>query len=249
MAQVAPVVAARPAVASQEAMLAENAALRAQLRRQPLARHAPRGAAARAGGLAVGLGREPRRCVRASGATGRAAARGAARPPEFLLACEDPAEMADRSLEWLAEHAGVREGHCLVLDPDRDRLVRVAGHGVERVAVNGFGSTWRTTITRWSRRCIGRRGPWSSPGVRGHASCPGGAPRSWPCRSTAWSSRTQARAACSWSARCRRTATELEWVAEYLGYRLVRARLRATASRPSGASAGSGTSCRASSTR
>ena len=79
----------RPAaVASQEAVLAENAALRAQLaaipsgstRRGP-ARRSPRAAWPRAAAdVSAGLGREPRRCVGASGATGRAEARGAARP-------------------------------------------------------------------------------------------------------------------------------------------------------------------------
>jgi PAS domain S-box-containing protein len=56
---------------------------------------------------------------------------------EFLLACEDPAEMAERSLEWLAEHAGAREGHCLALSADGTRLVHLAAHG-RRAGVNGF---------------------------------------------------------------------------------------------------------------
>ena len=47
--------------------------------------------------------------------------------------------MAGRCLEWLAEHAGLREGHCLALDAERNRLVHVAGFGVQPVTVNGFG--------------------------------------------------------------------------------------------------------------
>ena len=47
--------------------------------------------------------------------------------------------MAARCLEWLAEHAGLREGHCLALDAERNRLVHVAGFGVQPVTVNGFG--------------------------------------------------------------------------------------------------------------
>ena len=47
--------------------------------------------------------------------------------------------MAGRCLEWLAEHSGLREGHCLALDAERNRLVHVAGFGVQPVTVNGFG--------------------------------------------------------------------------------------------------------------
>ena len=76
ISQVSPV--SRPAaVASQEAVLAENAALRAQLAATPSGstrRRRRRGAPPRRGHAAadrpVGLGRDPRRCVRASGATG-----------------------------------------------------------------------------------------------------------------------------------------------------------------------------------
>ena len=67
ISQVSPV--SRPAaVASQEAVLAENAALRAQLAATSSGptRRRPHAAADRQ----VGLGRDPRRCVRASGATG-----------------------------------------------------------------------------------------------------------------------------------------------------------------------------------
>ena len=67
--QVSPV--SRPAaVASQEAVLAENAALRAQLAGQPASRRRTRRAPRAAADRPVGLGRDPRRCVRASGATG-----------------------------------------------------------------------------------------------------------------------------------------------------------------------------------
>jgi hypothetical protein len=75
----------------------------------------------------------------------RAARRAAPRPEEqlalleFLLASENPADMARGCLEWLRKHAGVHEGHCLALDPERNRLVHVAGIGAQPVTVNGFG--------------------------------------------------------------------------------------------------------------
>jgi hypothetical protein len=79
---------------------------------------------------------------------GAAPARAARRPEprpeerlgllEFLLACEDPVEMAERCLEWLGEHAGVREGHCLVVEAEQTRLVHLASRGGPRGALNGF---------------------------------------------------------------------------------------------------------------
>jgi PAS domain S-box-containing protein len=48
---------------------------------------------------------------------------------EFLNACLDPSEAAQRGLEWLARIAGVAEGLCVVADADRKKLVDVAAYG------------------------------------------------------------------------------------------------------------------------
>ena len=57
---------------------------------------------------------------------------------EFLLGCEEPAACAQSALEWLRTHAGVRQGLCLVRDPERARLVAVAGLGMSPVRASRF---------------------------------------------------------------------------------------------------------------
>src|SRR5688572_8908458 len=48
---------------------------------------------------------------------------------EFLLACEDTGECAQRTLEWLAEYAGVEAGVVLAVNVENARLAMVAHHG------------------------------------------------------------------------------------------------------------------------
>ena len=134
--------------------------------------------------------------------------------------------MAGRCLEWLAEHAGVREGHCLALDTERNRLVHVAAFGVQPVTVNGFGIDLEAhdhplvqalTVTRpvvmapeTTGRLFSRRAPVLALPLQGadlQEAVPGGLLLIRPVTAN---------------------AADLEWVAEYLGYRLVRARLRVT---------------------
>ena len=134
--------------------------------------------------------------------------------------------MAGRCLEWLGEHAGVREGHCLVLDAERTRLVHLTGHGVMRVAVNGFGVDLEAQDHPLIQALFASQ-PWSWPGRR-RDPCSRGARRSWPCRSTAWTRRTSAPGGLLLVRPVTANQVELEWVSEYLGYRLVRARLRST---------------------
>jgi signal transduction histidine kinase len=145
---------------------------------------------------------------------------------EFLLACEDPVEMAERCLEWLAEHAGVREGHCLALNADRTRLVHLAGRRIRRVTVNGFGvdleaqdhplvkalSASQPVVV--TQEAAGPLFPGSAPvlalplhGAEVAENAPGGLLLVRPASAS---------------------YAELEWVSEYLGYRLVRARLRSS---------------------
>jgi signal transduction histidine kinase len=133
--------------------------------------------------------------------------------------------MAGRCLEWLAEHAGLREGHCLALDAERNRLVHVAGFGVQPVTVNGFGIDLEAhdhhplvqalTMARpvvlapeTAGRLFSRRAPFLALPLHGadpREPAPGGLLLARPVTTN---------------------TTDLEWVSEYLGYRLVRARLR-----------------------
>jgi PAS domain S-box-containing protein len=161
----------------------------------------------------------------------RAARRAAPRPEEqlalleFLLASEHPAEMARRCLEWLGKHAGVHEGHCLALDRERKRLVHVAGVGAQPVTVNGFGvdldeqghpliqalNATRPVVlpAETAGRLFSPRAPVLALPL--HAAdpqdaVPGGLLLVRPATAS---------------------VNNLEWVAEFLGYRLVRARRRA----------------------
>ena len=141
IAQVAPV--SRPAaVASQEAVLAENAALRAQLAATPPAPGgaAPRRGRARRRDASAGLSREPRRCVGGSGATGRAVVRGAARPPGVPARVRGPGRDG-RAVPRVARRARRRARGALPrsqrgADPPRPPG-RPTGHA--RFTVNGFG--------------------------------------------------------------------------------------------------------------
>jgi signal transduction histidine kinase len=75
---------------------------------------------------------------------------GVARPPseaalearlsyaEFLVGCEDVAQCAQQSLDWLAEHAAVRQGLCAVVDVASRRLLGLAGHNVDAERLTGF---------------------------------------------------------------------------------------------------------------
>jgi signal transduction histidine kinase len=162
----------------------------------------------------------------------RAARRAEPRPEErlalleFLFACEDPAEMAGRCLQWLGEHAGVREGQCLVLDAERTRLVHLTAYGVQGLTVNGFGidleaqdhpliralSASQPVVLAWQTagHLFSRRTPFLALPLHGSQSqdnAPGGLLLVRPVPAS---------------------QAELEWVSEYLGYWLVRARLRST---------------------
>jgi signal transduction histidine kinase len=57
---------------------------------------------------------------------------------ELLTASEDLPELAARSLEWLAEFAGLQQGVLLGLDLERDRLVAIASRGLSDGALDEF---------------------------------------------------------------------------------------------------------------
>ena len=51
---------------------------------------------------------------------------------EFFLGSDDPAECAQRAVEWLGAHGGARSVLCAMVDTTRARLVEIAGHGLRR---------------------------------------------------------------------------------------------------------------------
>jgi PAS domain S-box-containing protein len=53
---------------------------------------------------------------------------------EFLLASDDPAECAQRAVEWLGAHAGARFALCAMVDSTGARLADIAKHGLPRAA-------------------------------------------------------------------------------------------------------------------
>jgi signal transduction histidine kinase len=167
---------------------------------------------------------------------GAASARPARRPepgPEerlallaFLLACEDTAEMVGRCLEWLREHAGVREGRCLLLDVDRTRLIHLAARGVLHEAANGFtldlgarehplvrvlSASQPVVLSRETTGPLfsGRPPVLAMPlhGIQAQVEAPTGLLLVRPVTAH---------------------RHELAWASEYLGYRLARARMKAT---------------------
>jgi PAS domain S-box-containing protein len=145
---------------------------------------------------------------------------------EFLLSCEDPVEMAERSLEWLVEHAGAREGHCLVLSPDRARLVHLAGLGVSRENVNGFGVDLEAQDHPLIRALSASEPVVLKRGAAGHLFA-GSAPfLALPLHGAEAAQTPPAGILLARPVSMKQT--DFEWVSEYLGYRLMRARLRST---------------------
>ena len=134
--------------------------------------------------------------------------------------------MVEACLEWLREHAGVREGRCLVLDADRTRLIHLATQGALHEAVNGFTLDLEARehplvrVLSASRPVVLSRettGPLFSGrppvlamplhGAQAQAETPAGLLLVRPVTAN---------------------RHELAWASEYLGYRLARARMKAT---------------------
>ena len=134
--------------------------------------------------------------------------------------------MVGRCLEWFRKHAGMREGHCLVLDANGTRLIHVAAHGGLHEAVNGFtvnleereqplvrvlSASQPVVLSRGTTGPLfsGRAPVLAMPlhGIEAQRNAPGGVLLVRPVTAN---------------------QLELEWASEYLGYRLERARLQAT---------------------
>jgi PAS domain S-box-containing protein len=57
---------------------------------------------------------------------------------ELMLASDAPAACAERALEWLGAHAGVRQAACLLVDDEQRRLVYLAGYRVDPQVLSGL---------------------------------------------------------------------------------------------------------------
>jgi len=57
---------------------------------------------------------------------------------EFLLATNDVVECAERAVEWLNTHAGVRQALCVAVDPGNSYLTALAGHGLGSFGLSDF---------------------------------------------------------------------------------------------------------------
>jgi signal transduction histidine kinase len=144
---------------------------------------------------------------------------------EFLLASEDPAELAARCLEWLGAHGGMREGHCLVVDTERTRLVHLVSHGAPRGAPDGFGVDLEARDHPLIRALTGSRPVVVKPGT----DLP--FPRRAPFLAVPLHGAGAVDDAVAGLLLLRPVSArpqELEWVSQYLSYRLVRSWLRMT---------------------
>ncbi len=133
--------------------------------------------------------------------------------------------MASRSLEWLGAHGGMQEGHCLVVDTERTRLVHLVSHGTPLGAPDGFVVDLEARDHPLIRALSGsrpvvlkvgadlplqRRAPLLA--VPLHGAAP----------------RENAPAGLLLMRPVTLNPNELEWVSQFLGYRLERSRLRTT---------------------
>jgi signal transduction histidine kinase len=142
---------------------------------------------------------------------------------EFLLASEDPAELAGRCFEWLAAHGGMREGHCLVVDTERTRLVHLVGHGAPRGTPDRFGVDLDARDHPLIRALNGSRPVV----VRAGADLP--FPRRAPFLAVPLRGAGSADDELAGLLLLRPVSVgpqELGWVSQYLSYRLVRSHLR-----------------------
>src|SRR5262245_13899018 len=145
---------------------------------------------------------------------------------EFLLACEDPSEIAERCLEWLAQHAGLQEGHCLIVDAERARLVHLRSHGAPRDVLDGFPVELEARDHALVRALYAPRPLVVTKEATGLLH-PGPAPAlALPLHGF---EDTDARLGLLLIRPVTTNRLQLEWVAEYLGHRLRRWRLRTSA--------------------
>jgi signal transduction histidine kinase/PAS domain-containing protein len=143
---------------------------------------------------------------------------------EFLLASEDSVALAQRSLEWLGDVAGVREGHCLALDADQTHLTYLAGYRVPRidsftVDLDAHGDPLIRVLSasapvvlpdERTAALFDKVAPTLGVplhGAEAHGDSPVGVLLIRPVTAD---------------------KAELEWIAQYFGYRLGRARLRSS---------------------
>jgi len=146
---------------------------------------------------------------------------------EFLLACENPAEMVARCHEWLTEHGGAREVHCLLFDADRTHLVVLASRGARQGSANGSTASLEVQDHPPLMKALAATRPVVLAPETVRPLLAGSAPLlAAPLHGAETSGDTPAGLLLVRPASA--SPAELEWVAEYLGYRLGRARIRLT---------------------
>ncbi|HXG04229.1 MAG TPA: ATP-binding protein [Candidatus Binatia bacterium] len=109
---------------------------------------------------------------------------------EFLIGCDSLAECAQWSLDWLAEHAGLRRGLFFVVDRDRSRLTAAASYGgvpgsLSRLSVD-LGQTEHALVAALQRRTPTEVSPATLGGRLRRSPLSGQAPfLAWPLRAPA----------------------------------------------------------------
>jgi PAS domain S-box-containing protein len=109
---------------------------------------------------------------------------------EFLIGCDSLVECAQWSLEWLAEHAGLRRGLFFVVDRDVSRLAAVASYGgvpgsLSRLSVD-LGQTEHALVAALQRRTPTEVSPATFGGRLRRSPLTGQAPfLAWPLRAPA----------------------------------------------------------------
>ena len=120
----------------------------------------------------------------------------------------------------------MREGHCLVLDAERKRLVHLTGFGVRPVTINGFGVDLEAHDHPLVRALSGSRPVVLAPETVGLLFSRRTPVLALPLHGT--DVQEEAPGGLLLVRPVTANLADLEWVSEYLGYRLVRARLRST---------------------
>ncbi len=147
---------------------------------------------------------------------------------EFLLECDDPAECAQAAVEWLGEHAGVRQAVCALVDAGATRLRGTAGYGVAPGKVARFGVDLETRDHPLVSVLAGSRPVFFRParaGRRRHPPTPlgGVAFHAVPLGALEVSDRLAVGLLLAVNG-SEEVGADLRWAAQVLGHRLVRLR-------------------------
>jgi PAS domain S-box-containing protein len=145
---------------------------------------------------------------------------------EFLIGSEEPAECIQQSLEWLGEHAGLRQVAALEIDRETARLVVTAGYGLPSARVDQFSVDLETRDHPLIAALAQIRPAFIAPEVslRVRQALPFRGPLvAIPFQGLAGGERVMGGLLVG-SPGTPAVARDLQWVAEVLGHRLIRMR-------------------------